>query len=620
MVRWFFGGGHGVQGRLRRLWLAGVVLLWALPSAAQVAFGDLHAGANGLLTAGYAGDFGNQQTSAHSMTLGGSGTIGGYYYNPQFVSFSVMPYYNRSQDNSESQSITDASGYTGTLNIFNGSHYPGFVTVDQMWNNSGTFGIPGEEGLKTKNDSHGLAVGWSLLFPDLPALSIGYSDTSGSSSLLGSDTASTSANRNFSALSTYRLAGFFLNGGFIHVSTDANITGLENGEAETTSGSSNQYRLSANRSLPYNHSSFSIGLSRGSYSSNDSLGGESNGTTDTANVNVGLMFPKLPVVVTAYYTDNLFGSFQQQLISSGQAPVPNLISPESRSLSLTASTFYTILPRLVVSGYGERTEQYVAGQSYGLTRFGVNVNYSFEKAIKGLTFAAGAVESADQQGNTRVGFVGHANYRRSFGRWEVTSFAIYDQDVETLLVTYTTSNLNYGGSFKRNLGHDLHWVGIANATRSVFEQQAGNASHGESFSSMLMWRRASVSANYTESNGTSILTANGLVATPLPPSMISPGNVILYNGTSEGGTFKINPLRNLAISTAYSKAHSNTVSPLLMSNNGSKMYNGLATYQFRKVLFNAGFTKFQQDISSSSTLPSVITSYFFGVSRWFKGF
>ena len=129
---------------------------------------------------------------------------------------------------------------------------------------------------------------------------IGYSDTSGSSSLLGSDTASTSANRNFSALSTYRLAGFFLNGGFIHVSTDANITGLENGEAETTSGSSNQYRLSANRSLPYNRSSFSIGLSRGSYSSNDSLGGESNGTTDTANVNVGLMFPKLPVVVTAY--------------------------------------------------------------------------------------------------------------------------------------------------------------------------------------------------------------------------------------------------------------------------------------------------------------------------------
>lgn len=598
----------------------GTLLLFALPSTAQVAFGDLHATANGQLSTVYADEYGDLQTGQHSWGFAGTGTIAGNYYNPNFLSFSLLPYYGRSQDNSDSQSITNASGYTGTVNIFGGSHFPGFVNFNQTWNSSGTFGIPDVSGLTTRNNNHGLNVGWSLLLPSLPTLSIAYGDNSGTSSLLGSDTSTAFTTHSLNVGSTYNLAGFYLNGGFIHLTNDTNFNGLENGETETTDGSSNQYRLTAQRGIPYNNSRFSLGLTRSSFSSNDSTGGQNYGTTDNATANLNLRFPRVPVTLTATYTDNLLGSFEQQLISSGETPLASIVSPESHSLSLEASTFYTVLPRLVVGGYVDRTEQYFAGQSFGLTQVGVNANYNFLRKLKGLTFTAGLVDSANQQGNTRVGFVGNAGYNRYFGKWEVGSFVRYDQDVQTLLVMYTTSTLNYGATIKRQFSHDLRWAGVVNIVKSVFEQQSGDGSHAESFTGMFIWRRATLSGTYTKSNGTSILTATGLVASPLPPSLISPSNTVVYNGSSYGVNLSVNPVRNMVISTAWSKALSNTVSPLLLSNNGSTNYYGLATYQYRKLLFSAGVTKFDQSISSANALPAMLTSYSFGVSRWFKGF
>ena len=605
---------------LRFRWLAGLALLWALPSAAQVAWGDLHATGNGELSGLYVGNFGNTATDEHSLGFSGRGTIAGDYYNPNFLSFSFIPYYGRSQDNSDSQSITDASGYNGTLNIFGGSHFPGFASFNQTWNSSGTFGIPGIAGLTTDNNNRSVNVGWSLLVPDLPTFSVGYGDTSGTSSVLGSEISTASTMHNFNLGSTYNVGGFYLTGGFIHLNTDVGINGLENGESETATGSSNQYRLTAQHTIPYNNSTFSLGLNRSSYTSDDSLGGENSGTTDNANANLNLRFPKLPVTLTANYTDNLFGSFEQQLISSGQVPVASIVTPESHQLSLEASTFYNVLSNLVVGGFVDHIQEYFAGQNIGLTQFGLNVNYNFNRMLKGLTLNAGVVDNATQQGNSRIGFIGNASYNRNFGKWEIGAFALYNQNTQTLLGNYTISTLNYGGTVKRELTQNLRWVGVSNLTKSVFEQAKGSGNHGESFISMLIWRRASLSGNYTQSHGTSILTATGLVLTPLPPVLISPSNLIVYSGTSYGASLSVYPVRNLSVSTSWSKSLSNTTSPLLLSNNGNTNYYGLMTYQYRKLLFQAGFTKFNQSISSSSTLPSMLTSYSFGVTRWFKGF
>jgi hypothetical protein len=237
-----------------------------------------------------------------------------------------------------------------------------------------------------------------------------------------------------------------------------------------------------------------------------------------------------------------------------------------------------------------------------------------------LTISVGAVDSGTQDGNSRAGLIGHVTYNRAFGKWEFSTFALYDQDTQTVLVNYTTSNLNYGGTVKRQLMSNLRWVAIANLTKSVFEQQAGAGNHGESFTTLLLWPRASVSGHYMQSNGTAILTATGLVTTPVPPVLIAPTSTVLFSGKSYGANVTFHPTRHIWVTGAWSKSFSNSVSSLLLGNSGSTNYYGLATYEYRKLLFQAGVVKFNQFISASGQPPTMLTSYSFGVSRWFKGF
>jgi hypothetical protein len=601
----------------------GTVLLWALSgvAAAQVALGDLHATASGQLETLYSGTYGNLAgTDTHALGLSGKGMISGDFYNPNFLSFTALPYYGRSQDNSDMQSITDASGYNGTLNIFRGSHFPGFVNVEQTWNQTGNFGIPGVAGLATTNNNHGVNVGWSVLLPGLPTLSVGYGDTGGSSALLGSSSTTDSSTRNFNIGSAYTFDHYYLTGGFIHLNNSVELNGLEDGESETSRGSSNQYRFTAQGPIPYRMSSTSLSLSRTSYSTDDSLGGTNYGTTDTVNGIVNLMFPKAPVSVSTVYTDNLLGSIEQQLVSNGEVPLAGLNSPESRSLSVEASTFVNVLPRLLLGGYVERTQQYFAGQSFGLTTVGLTVNYSFQHMLKGLHFYGGLFDNANQEGNERLGFIGNINYNRYVGKWQFDGFFLYNQNSQTVLVVYTTSTMNYGATIKRQITPDLTWTAVSNFVRSGFEQTAGDSSRGESFTTMLIGRKASISGVYSKSNGTALLTSTGLATTSLPTQLFGPGAAVLYNGKSYGVNLSLYPFRHMIVSGAWSKSMSDTNSPVLLTNSGNTNYYGFAGYEFRKLIFQAGVTKFTQSISNSGTLPSMLTSYSFGIQRWFKGF
>ncbi|HTW31903.1 MAG TPA: hypothetical protein VMD76_09505, partial [Candidatus Sulfotelmatobacter sp.] len=492
------------------------------------------------------------------------------------------------------------------------------------WNNSGTFGVPGVAGLTTVNNNHGVGVGWSALMPGLPTFSVGFYDTGGSSSLLGSDSTTASTTKNFNLGSTYKLGSYYLTAAFIHLNSDININGLAEGAgddlSETAKDSSNQYRATMQGPIPYRTSSMNFGFTRSDFTTNDSLAGQNTGTTDTAIANVNLQFPRAPVIFTADYTDNILGNFEQQLLSNGQTPLEGLNSPASHSLSLEAETFVNVLPRLLLGGYVQRTEQFFDGQDSGLTQVGLNVSYNFVHSLKGLMFYGGVFDNATQEGNTHIGFIGNASYHRDFGRWSLNAFTLYNQDVQTLLVNYTTSTLNYGGTLKRQVTDNLRWAAVANVTRSIFEQQKGDSAKGESFTSMLIWQRASVSGFYSKSNGLSILTGNGLVSVNLPTGAISSSNLILFNGDNYGGSMDVLPFRGLQISTAWSRSLSSTNSSLLMSNNGSTNFYGLLTYYYRKLLFQAGVTKFNQSISTSGLPPTMLTSYSFGVSRWFKGF
>ncbi len=121
------------------------MLVLAQLVSAQVAPNALTLGENtkmnagGMFTFGYAGDYGDAIPSSHGLNLGVDGRMSGYYYNPNFLSFSATPYYNQSRADSSYQSLTGASGIDGTANFFTGSNFPGSVAYHYDRNSSGTF-------------------------------------------------------------------------------------------------------------------------------------------------------------------------------------------------------------------------------------------------------------------------------------------------------------------------------------------------------------------------------------------------------------------------------------------------------------------------------------------------
>src|SRR5664279_4546192 len=105
---------------------AGVFLAGTLLGQVQV--GDnLKLNLNGSVSVGYNDTYGNSVNSSHGVGFGGVAGLSGSYYNPNFLSFNVTPYFNQSRANSDFASVTDASGVNLSSAIFSGSKFPGTV-------------------------------------------------------------------------------------------------------------------------------------------------------------------------------------------------------------------------------------------------------------------------------------------------------------------------------------------------------------------------------------------------------------------------------------------------------------------------------------------------------------
>jgi hypothetical protein len=599
-------------------------MFWALPAAAQVEFKGVTASMSGSVAAGYSGDLsGEGGGSDHGMVLGGAGALQGSFYNPNFISFSATPYYNRSQSNSDSQSIFDSSGYSGNINIFSGSRFPGNISFGQDYNTSGLYGIPGTIGLTTKGSNRVFGIGWSALLPDLPSLSVGYSRGSGSSSLLGSEAENSATTDTFTLRSGYKVKGMGLTASFIHEGVDSNTAAiLEGGSAQNSNTSSNTYQISGSRGF-YN-GGFGVGFSRSTYSDayTGEASGSSHGATDSLYGSLGIKLWKVPLSASVAYTDNLEGNFEEQLLSDGVMQMQTNLSPVSHSLLMSLSSSDRILPHMFVTGFVSRQEEYIAGTSAGLTQFGANVSGNFGERLKGLTATVGVIDSANQEGNEGASLVANVNYRHNLYGWEFEGNFGYDQSVQTLLAIYQTSTLYYGGALRHKFARRVFWNVAGGGGRSAFVQVAGNSSHSESVTTSFTAYGYSAGGNYSKSEGTSVITPTGLVTVPVP---IVSNNTVLFNGIGRGLTVAGSPVRRMSITASFSQAFSNTLglnnTNGASSTNKTSQLNGYLTYQFRRMYFNAGVLQFRQDISAAAGIPpSVVTSYYFGISRWFKAF
>jgi len=596
------------------------LLVMAPTACAQMTVGEntkLNAG--GLFTMGYSGDYGDQVPSSHGVDLGFNGTINGSYYNPNFLNFSITPYYNRSQANSDYQSITGASGVTGTANFFAGSHFPGTISYHHDDNSTGTFGLTGQPDFTTHGSGQGFGIGWSALLPNMPTLSVGYSQGSGGGSIYGTNQETSSSNRTFNLHSNYQMAGFRLNGFFDHTSFESKFPEfLTGGEESSSNTSGHDFGFGATHSLPLNgsfYANYTRTTSGSEYVSDVGQNANNSHYTDSLE-NAGASFhptQKFGFFVNESFVDDLSGYLTQSL---GVGAQPVNLGSGSHSYSTGGGASYQFTNFLTGTAQATHYQQYYFGQSYSGTFISGNVNY-LKKLWDMFSFSGGLIESNNAKGDNAIGFIANVNFSRHFGAWQTSANFNYAQNVQSALVTYTNSYYNYSANVRRNLPFGLRWIAAFNGSHSGLTNQPGSSNHSEGYSSSIGTRRLNVTGNYSQANGVSLLGAGGLQGVPPTPGV---NDYIFFNGSSYGGGISGTPIRRLVLSATFNRGISNTLGGTTPSRNNTEIFNAQMQYHLRRIGLQAGYTKFTQGISAAGAPPATSNAFFVGFSRWFDFF
>jgi hypothetical protein len=596
-------------------------LVMAQLAAAQVTVGEntkLNAGA--LFTFGYSGAYGDEIPSNHGLDFGLDGKLSGYYYNPNFISFTATPYYNQSRANSNYQSLTGASGVNGTANFFSGSKFPGSVSYHYDANSTGTFGLVGQPNFTTYGRSQGFGINWSALLPDLPTLSVGYSQGSGHSTIYGTDQEANSNTRLFNVHSNYEISGFRLNAYYDHNSINSKFPEFLAGQGEAVQDSSGQdVGFGVQHNLPL-HGTFYANYNRATANSDYLLNlGQNSSTskyTDSTETAAASFHPttKLSLNVSQNYTDNLTGYLSQNLVGTGIVQPGLSLGAGSHSSTVGGGANYQFTNFLSAQAQATYYDQYYFGKSYTGSYLSGTVTYG-KRILDMFTFSASVIDSSNGQGNNALGFVGNVNFFRRFGHWQTSGQFSYAQNVQTLLVTYTTSYYNYSANLSRRLPLGIQWTSAFNGTHSGLTNYQGTTSHSEGYSTSLSMRRFSVNGLFVQSKGLSLLGTGGLI-TPNPTPGLN--NFILFSGSSYGGGLSVTPLKRLVLSGSFSRSISDTVASTT-SHNNTEIFNTQMQYHLRRIGLQAGYTRFTQGISALGA-PANTTSYFVGISRWFDFF
>ena len=297
-----------------------------------------------------------------------------------------------------------------------------------------------------------------------------------------------------------------------------------------------------------------------------------------------------------------------------------LPAEKSHSWGVFGEAQYTIADQFYVSGTVSHRQQLFLGTAFDATAYSGDVNYGHE--LWGGRFTAGTIvteSTLGTAGESMLGVLSSAIYIRKIGQWSVSGSAGYSRNVETLLIAYTTSGYNYSVSATRRLGK-LNWNGAAGGSKSVLSQVNGANSLTQNYSTGLSNRRLGASAGYAKSSGMGLYTAQGITSLPtgLPPTLLP--TTVLYGGTSYSAGVGGMPIRGLTFSGTFVKSKSNTVNSSVASNNDTEEAYIYLQYKIRKIFFTAGYSRLVQGFSASATAPAMVSTYYFGISRWFNFF
>ena len=599
---------------------AGLLLL-AIPASAQVKFGEFSAALNGTVSSGYTATSGNATNSSHNWTVGGVTNLSGAFYSPNFLSYNASLYLNQSRANSNFQSISNASGVNVSSNIFSGSHFPGSLSYSTAYDSEGNYSVPGISNYVTHGNSDTLGINWGENLPNLPSFSAGYQLGTSHYSVYGTSDTGQNSFHSLNLHSGYIYAGFnmgaYYSTGGGHSTIPQVVAGLTNTQ---THNDTTGYGFNVTHLLPL-HGVASAAINRSTWNTNY-LGSGSNGTITTLNA-LTSVHPgsKFSLTGSLNYSDNLSGQILQAIIAGGGVTTGVDTSQGSNSLDLLGVASYSPIPNLQTSISAERRTQTFLGETYGVESYGTAASYS-HKLWNGTLNGAFSLTAnvSDNNGEDTLGFSTNENYSTEFRGWNVTSSFGYAQNVQTLLVTYTNSYFNYAGNVRRRWGKFNVSAG-AGASRTALTQQAGTANSSQTYNASIGYAPfITANGSYAKSGGQALATGAGLIPIPVPTPVLPAGLVSIFGGDSYSIGLSSTPIKKLILAGAYSKSSSNTSSTYYNSANDNSQYNFLLQYQVRKLNFTSGYSRLEQGFSGTSSKPEVISSYYFGVSRWFNFF
>ena len=604
-------------------WATGALLLFlARPTAAQVQAGDVSMNLTGTLDGGYAATYGNEIGSSHSMNFGGAASLGGYFYNPNFLSFNLSPYLNQSRANSNYRSISNATGLNFNSGIFSGSRFPGAIDYATAYNSEGSFAIPGLPSFTTHGQSDTFGISWSELVPNMPSLTFGFQKGSTHYSVYGQNGEGSSAFDSFTLHSGYSTHGFNLGAQYQNGASHSLIPQLftHSTEPVTTHSNSDGFGFNMSHLLPM-RGGLSASFTRSSFQ-NEDQGYHFHGTVDAIAANASVQpTEKLHVSLGLNYSDNLGGTLYQAAITSGGIVLPLDTSQKSNARDILGTASYAFSPSLQAQGQVERRDQSFLGKTFGATSFDGSLLYTH--AVLGGSLSASTTMAdtrIDRTSQNTLGLMSTVNYSRRIERWYVGGSFGYAQNVQTLLVTYTTASYNYSANVRRRF-RLVSWSASAAGSRTALTAQRDTGSASHSYSTGLGFGHwASISGSYAVSDGRGLATGAGLVPVPVPSPVLPPSLLFLYGGKSFSVGLGTTPVRRLTIGASFSKANSDTSGSALASWNRNDQLSAYFQYQFRKVSLTGGYARLSQGFSASTAPPANVSSYYLGVSRWFNFF
>jgi hypothetical protein len=575
---------------------------------------------------GYNGEYGDVVGSNHGTLLSGDAALQGYYYNPRFLNYFVDPIYNRSQANSGEGSLTDASSVNAGVNLFSGSHFPGSISFGEAYNTSGSYGLGVTPGFTTTGNSHSFGIGWAELIPGAPPVNIQYSQTATSNSIFGTSQDDHSGAKNLNVFSNYQLAGWYMGAHLTDTWTTTELPALITGDDEAVNGETNSksFAVNANHKLPL----------RGSFGANygwSDFNGNENGSSYTGGnqtLSASAAFAPTDRFTSSFqanYDSSLAGSIEQQLIGVGAITPQVDLGKSSYSISLNNSD-NVVLTKSLSAGFNVgHVQQVVFGETISATHFNAILNYRFLKPLWGTVVVyAGVNDESTDAGNQGAGLVAGVNFSKQWSNFDLDGSFGYSQDTQTVLATQVTSNYSYLAKAQRHLTRRVRWLATFNGFHTGLGELASSSAHAETYGTSLVYKMYNVGATYGHTSGTVLLTANGLIAAPGTLAPVLTGNEsLLDTGSSYSFSFTTNPIRRLSFSTSYMRTLNDSlagVAGAAASNSAAKVYLMFTTYQFRKMVFTAGYTNLNQFVSASGLPPASYTNFYVGIQRWFKAF